>query len=136
MPPDPAGDIQGADRQEVILLVEDDDLIRDLVGFYLKARGYALLIAEDGPRAIELLAERTGCRLDLLLVDLHLPGLDGLDLAQQVLASYPDARLLIMSGAATAPLLPPALVARGTGFLHKPFKPAELERCVRAALDG
>ena len=91
----PAGAVGGT---ETILLVEDVEEIRGMAKRALKARGYCVLEAEDGPRALQVAAEYAD-RIHLLAVDLVLPGgINGLDLAERMQASRPGIKSLYVSG--------------------------------------
>ncbi|NUQ01163.1 MAG: response regulator [Armatimonadetes bacterium] len=78
-----------------ILLVDDDPLLRNLVRRMLTRAGYEVLVATGGAQALALAAEH---RIDLLLTDVIMPGMDGRQLAEAILAQQPEARVLFMSG--------------------------------------
>lgn len=128
LPLEPAG---GA---ETILLVEDDPLVRDVTRRVLEALGYQMLETSGGEEALRRLREHQG-PVHLLLTDVIMPGMNGRELAEQVLTLYPRMRVLFMSGytADVAPL-EGGLKDIGT-FLAKPFTPDELGYKVREVLD-
>jgi len=105
-----------------ILVVEDDDLVREFAVSTLRDQGYTVLEAASGPAARELFA---GHAIDLLFTDLLMPGgMSGLDLIEALRAERPDLRVILTSGYATALVkgdLPP-----GVRFLHKPYDPTLL----------
>ena len=113
---------------EQILVVEDEDLIRNLAEQILVDRGFRVLTAASAAEAIEAVG-RLGDELDLLVTDIVMPGLSGLDLAQRLRRRQPNLRVLFMSGYSDSPLLRSGLGAGGLGL------PAEavLGRCARAA---
>ena len=117
---------------ETILLVEDEEVVRRLVKQVLEQAGYAVLEARDGLEALEL--GRTS-RIDLLLTDMVMPKLGGLEVAAELRASRPDLKVLYMSGYAEGALEPGAL-GTGTNLLEKPFSFAALTDKVRGLLDG
>ncbi|HEX6839508.1 MAG TPA: ATP-binding protein, partial [Polyangia bacterium] len=118
---------------ETILVVEDDEDVRDFVQFVLARAGYRVLVAEDGLRALEL-AAATPARIDLLLSDLVMPRLNGHELAAQLVRVRPSLAVMHMSGY-PAFAARPAEPTRDAAFLQKPFSAEQLLRAVRAALD-
>ena len=108
----------------VVLLVEDELLVRDVATAVLEEAGY-VVIAADGPKAA-LLELETGQRIDLMFTDLHMPGgVDGLQLASLVRDRWPQIGLLLTSG--RPPLSLDALPAGGH-FVCKPYGAAEVLR--------
>ncbi len=127
------GDVGG---RETVLVVEDEVAVRRLVGTLLGGVGYRVLLAEDGAGALGVLAgERGG--VDLLLTDVVMSGIDGMELARRALEAWPGLRVLFMSGYSDD-----VLNERGGGggfggrFLGKPFAGPILLRKVREALDA
>jgi PAS domain S-box-containing protein len=116
-----------------VLLVEDDDAVRQFAEEVLREAGHVVLAAADSNEALELVS-RDPMRVDVLVTDVVMPGLNGIELADRMELSMPWLRVLFMSGY-------PADIDVTTGtngrrqFLGKPFKPAELRRSVRALLD-
>jgi CheY-like chemotaxis protein len=117
---------------ETVLLVEDEDVVRRLVKQVLEQAGYAVLEARDGLEALEL--GRT-TRVDLLLTDMVMPKLGGLEVAAELRKLRPDLKVLYMSGYAEGALEPGAL-GTDTSLLEKPFSFAALTDKVRGLLDG
>jgi two-component system cell cycle sensor histidine kinase/response regulator CckA len=120
---------------EQVLLVEDEDLIRNLAQQILVDRGYRVAVAANASEALDLVG-RLERGIDLLLTDIVMPGLSGLDLAQRLRRRQPDLRVLFMSGYSDSPLLRAGLAREGSGFLQKPFSADALERRVRELLDA
>jgi PAS domain S-box-containing protein len=116
---------------ETILLVEDEEPVRELVRRVLENFGYRVLVAAGPGEAERLLEESSG--VDLMLTDVVMAEMSGYDLAVRVRAARPGIRLLFMSGYAHR--IPGADEAEGE-LLKKPFAPEQLARAVRAALDG
>jgi PAS domain S-box-containing protein len=120
---------------ETILVVEDDDVVRNLVVRILGGAGYSVLEARNGAEAI-LLCERHEGRIDLLLSDLVMPRMGGRDLVDRLAPLRPGLRVLIMSGHSEDHPVDRAGMGPGVAFIEKPFHPAALVRRVRAILDG
>jgi PAS domain S-box-containing protein len=119
---------------EQVLVVEDEDLIRQLAEQILRDRGYRVISAASAAEALELVTSLDG-EIDLLVTDIVMPGLSGLDLAQRLRRRIPDLRVLFMSGYSDSPLLRAGLAREGAAFLQKPFSADALERRVRDLLD-
>jgi two-component system cell cycle sensor histidine kinase/response regulator CckA len=117
-------------RGRSVLLVEDEEGIRRLARLTLESHGYEVLEAERGEAALELLAPQR--RIDLVITDLIMPGLDGRELALRIRADRPKTGVVFMSGYVLDGLqlddLPDAL------FLPKPFSPLELLKVVDRGL--
>jgi CheY-like chemotaxis protein len=119
---------------ETILLVEDEEQVRRLVGNALRSFGYAVLEAAHGEEALEL-AEATA-HIDLLLTDIVMPGLNGHELAQRLVDSRPGLRVLFTSGYPADAALREGIAAARAAYLEKPYLPDELARKIRFVLDG
>jgi CheY-like chemotaxis protein len=117
---------------ETVLLVEDEEAVRDLAARALKDFGYNVLCAGSGPEALELLSGHSG-RLDLLITDLIMPRMDGRQLAQKVRMVRPRAKLLFMSGYGGSNL---EIEVPGFTVLQKPFTAFRLAKRVRQVLDA
>jgi len=121
---------------ETVLVVEDEDSVRELVTQVLTIHGYTALSASNGAQALELLSD-DGRSVDLVLTDVVMPVMSGPQLRERMMESQPDTRVLFMSGYAAD--LTDAAMAGPDGrrrLLHKPFSTAELLRAVRESLDG
>jgi hypothetical protein len=125
--PDPAG------RGEVVLVVEDEDGIREVARRVLERRGYEVLTAPSGPEALELLGGYEGA-VDLLITDVIMPRMMGHELADKIAALRPSTRIMYMSGYAQ-PLVGSAQgVPAETILIEKPFTEHTLLVKVREAL--
>ena len=119
---------------ETILLVEDEDVVRDLTRRVLERQGYTVLACSHGEEAVALAAGEDN-RIDLLLTDVVMPGLRGYEVAQRVALSRPEIKIIYMSGYAEEALVGrPAL--SGHTLIEKPFAVDALTRHVREALDA
>ncbi|HEV7671472.1 MAG TPA: ATP-binding protein [Thermoanaerobaculia bacterium] len=117
---------------ETILLVEDEDKVREVLRRILEGRGYRVLVAASGAEATEL-AARSAEPIDLLLTDLTMPGLKGTEIATRLSADRPELRVLYMSGYRSGPL---TAKKEGPICLQKPFSAGVLVRAVRKVIDG
>ena len=126
-----------ADRTgtETILLVEDDDRLRVLVHRVLDRLGYRVLPARDGREALALSQSHEGA-LDLILSDVIIPDLNGVEIVKRVQDRFSHARALFMSGHTNHALLHDGTLRNGSHFIQKPFMPDALARKVRDVLDG
>ena len=118
---------------ETVLLVEDNDAVRDLARRTLLMRGYTVLEARNGDEAIDLVAR--GARPELLLTDVVMPGLSGPNVAARLLQRNPRLRVLYMSGYSEDATAVHGTSWGGVPFLQKPFTPSQLAERVRIALD-
>ncbi|HZS41710.1 MAG TPA: PAS domain S-box protein [Polyangia bacterium] len=138
--PEPAGapEPRPAERSrgaEIILLVEDDEDVRDFVQLVLRAAGYRVLTAENGVDALAIAAAHEGA-IDLLLSDVVMPQMNGRQLAEQLGPLRPSMKVLYMSGYPGDSIARYGDVIAGSAFLQKPFSAGALTGKVRAVLDG
>ena len=118
--------------REVVLVVEDDEMVRRLVREVLSGRGYQVIEAASAEQALDLLPTAQAS-VDLLLTDLFMSGASGIDLAQEFLRRSPRGRVILMSGYADEAALQGGMPG-AAGFLQKPFTADQLVRRVRRAL--
>jgi two-component system, cell cycle sensor histidine kinase and response regulator CckA len=116
-----------------ILVVDDEDTVRHVVGRMLRASGFAVLEARDGREALQLVQQREHPP-DLILTDVVMPLLNGGELASRVRASRPDQRILLMSAYALEDLRQRGLYPEDLPFVQKPFTADQLVRAARSAL--
>jgi two-component system, cell cycle sensor histidine kinase and response regulator CckA len=119
--------------RRVILLVDDALAIRGLARRVLDAEGYDVLEASSAEEALRLADESD--RVDLLLTDFRLPGINGPELARRLAKQNPELITIYMSGYGEEALEGEELVP-GSSFVQKPFSPIELAMTVRTLLDG
>jgi PAS domain S-box-containing protein len=120
---------------ETVLLVEDDDKVREVVGLALREAGYEVLEARSGAAALALAAAHPG-RVHLVITDLVMPGMSGRELVERFRAKHPEARALFMSGYTDAGAHQQGGLPAGAAFIQKPFAPSSLARRVREVLGG
>ena len=117
---------------ETVLVVDDEEVVRDIAVRALRSRGYQVLTATDGIEARSV-AGSASPSIEVLVTDLQMPGLTGRELALELRAHQPGLRVLFMSGRLEAG--DGKEDARGVGFLPKPFTPRDLVAAVRSLLD-
>jgi two-component system cell cycle sensor histidine kinase/response regulator CckA len=124
MAPEPLVDSRPAAAltgREGILLVEDEAPLRDTIGDVLRRAGYRVLVADGADQAIEISVQDPG-DIELLLTDIIMPSISGVQLAKYLLTFRPQIKVLFMSGypGAADPLSP------GDNFIEKPFTARQL----------
>jgi CheY-like chemotaxis protein len=117
-----------------ILVVDDQRFARRVAYRVLSEAGYRVLEAEDGEEALDALYSAKG-RVDLVIIDIVMPRLDGIELAARVWDDWPDMRILFMSGHAAEVLAEHGLEYLDVPFLAKPFTRDEALAKVREALE-
>jgi CheY-like chemotaxis protein len=118
---------------ETILIAEDDATVRGMVGRILRQAGYTLLEAADGQAALQAADQFPGL-IHLLLTDLLMPGMNGVELSLALPLRRPQMRSLFMSGYSDESLLAKAALASSVPVLRKPFTAAVLLRTLRQVL--
>jgi two-component system, cell cycle sensor histidine kinase and response regulator CckA len=133
-PAGPAVELISLEGDETILLVEDTAMVRELVTATLEAYGYTVLAAADGHEAIALV-EQTEEEIALLLTDVVMPGMNGRELAEILVARTPELRVLYTSGYPSDTVVRHGIADATAAFIEKPYLPDELARKVREVLD-
>lgn len=128
-------DLSDLKGSETILLVEDDEAVRSVTRRALNRFGYSVIAADGGREAVKVAAEYPD-EIHLLLTDIMMPGMNGVEVAERIIELYPEIRVFYMSGYADNDLVRQGLLKPGARFLQKPFTPHELAERVRAILDG
>ena len=125
--PPPRGD-------ETILLIEDDDAVRGVAARMLTRAGYDVLEASKVTEALNIV-RNNGHQIALVLTDMVMPEMSGSEVAREVLAMRPSARVLFMSGYTEDTVMRHRILDRDAAFIEKPFTPEGLMRKVREVLD-
>ena len=120
---------------ETVLIAEDEQTIRDLARRILGERGYHVLAAADGERALQLSGDHPG-EIQLLLTDLVMPRMGGEALAQNMREQRPGLRVLFMSGYSEKSEKLQTVLRAGDAYIRKPFSPEELVGRIRQVLDA
>jgi two-component system cell cycle sensor histidine kinase/response regulator CckA len=118
---------------ETILLVEDDDGVREIAGRILRGSGYQVLPARDGQEAIEVCQSYQGT-IHLMLTDVVMPGINGRDLSIRLTGLRPEMKVVYMSGYAESNIID--LLDRDNSFIQKPFEARVLTRKIWKLLNA
>lgn len=119
-------------KRERILVVDDEEVIRDLLVSFLMKEGYSIQTASSGVEALEELSKNS---FDLVVTDINMPGMSGLDLLKNIRQQYPDTVVLIMTGFASIETTMAAIKQGAYDYIMKPFKINEMKKAIDHALD-
>ena len=123
-----------ADGQETILLVEDEDMVREMLKEMLMIHGYEVHVAEHGKEALQIYKEQGG-QFDLVLTDVVMPMMNGRELADAILRISPNQSILYLSGYSDSDMLRHGLLESNSAFLQKPFRTETLLAKLREMLN-
>ncbi|MFH0823147.1 MAG: PAS domain S-box protein, partial [Pseudomonadota bacterium] len=119
---------------ETVLLVDDEEMIRD-IGFKILTRaGYKVLVAADGKKALEVYRRR-GNEISLIVLDLIMPEMGGRQCLESILKISPSAKIVIASGHVPDDTTGEVVDSKSRGFISKPFDPNQLLEIIRKVLD-
>ena len=133
--PEGGGPQKTAGGDETILLVDDEEALRDLGKLILQSVGYKVLLAESGEEALKIIREKMD-ELDLVVLDLGMPGMGGHKCLREIMALNPEKKVIIASGYAGDDQVRNSLEAGAQGFVAKPYHMRDLLQTVRSVLDG
>lgn len=121
-----------------ILIIDDDKAVLEATRIALAANGYDVITADSGKSGIEVMRKST---VDLIILDVFMPGMDGLAAAQAIHREHPNLPIIAVSGfmfSGQCPTMPHfddmAVEAGATSTLYKPFRPPELIQAIEKAL--
>jgi len=120
---------------ETVLLVEDEAGVRGLAREILQRSGYSVLEAKSGSEALKI-SDQYKATIHLLLTDVVMPHMSGQELAEKLVLTHPETKVLYMSGYTDKAIVNHGILEPGTQFLQKPFTPELLARRLRAVLDN
>jgi CheY-like chemotaxis protein len=109
----------------MILLVDDDDIVRETSADMLQELGYTVMQAASGPQALDILDANPG--FDVMVTDIRMPGMSGLELSDMAARRHAELKIILISGY----FLPQTLKRR---FLQKPFRTCELDQAIKAEM--
>ena len=132
----PAAEAPGvpAGGTETVLVAEDDPAVREVIAAALRGQGYQVLVTKDGEEAVARAQQHRGT-IDLLLTDMTMPGMSGIEAASRIAEARPGLRVLVVSGYLADSALPSGDLGFRLESLSKPISPLELTRAVRTMLD-
>jgi CheY-like chemotaxis protein len=120
---------------ETILLVEDEQTVRELAAEMLREQGYQVLVAKDGFEALGL-AGRLNGNLNLLVTDVIMPKMNGKELADKIAEAHPNLKILFVSGYTDEMIARHGVLEAGVEFIQKPFSSANLANKVYQLIKG
>jgi DNA-binding response OmpR family regulator len=118
-------------RQRIILVADDEVMIHDIITILLQEHGYVVLSAFDGQEALEASRRYPGT-IDLVITDVDMPRLNGIELCMRLLEERPGIKVIVMSGKDKGEIVRQSI---NTPFLSKPFKGETLLASVREMLE-
>jgi PAS domain S-box-containing protein len=119
---------------ETVLVIEDEPVVRAVVVEMLAEQGYRTLEAVDGPSGLKIL--RSNARIDLLVTDVGLPGMNGRQVADQARETRPDLKILFITGYAESVAIADGFLQPGMEMITKPFDLDHLAQRIRAMISG
>ena len=119
----------------IILVVDDDPAVLEVAARVLERAGYSVLQAANGLEAVAMARSHPG-RLDLVLTDVVMPGMNGRELGEVLMREHPETRLLYMSAYTEDEVILRGIRVAEVGFLYKPFSLDGLTDAVRQALSA
>jgi hypothetical protein len=119
---------------ETVLVVEDEPVVRGVILEMLAEQGYRMLEAVDGPSGLDML--RGGQRIDLLITDVGLPGINGRQLADQAREIRPGLKVLFITGYAGSAATSHGFLQPGMEMITKPFDLDHLAQRIRTMVSG
>ena len=120
-------------RNGTILLVDDSDIVRDVIARMLESSGFTVLKASGGEEALSI-SGKTEVPIDLLLSDMVMPGMGGLELADRIAQVRPDLRILFMTGYAEDIVTRDGILGENREWIGKPFTQEEIRGRVATIL--
>ncbi len=127
--------VPAARADEMVLVAEDEEMVRTIMARTLRDCGYAVLEAANGAEALEMVNAREG-RISLIVADVVMPGLGGREMAARLADRWPDVPVLFTSGYTGMDVVRRGLLDEGNEFLQKPLAPEALARKVREMVDA
>jgi CheY-like chemotaxis protein len=121
-------------RAPIVLIADDESVVRDIARRILEDAGYRVLEASDGVEAVQVLQD--GAQIDLLIADLKMPNLDGEEMVRQCRVSDPDLRVLYVSAVIDRLFDERPVLWEGEAYLQKPFSPVALIEAVNLLVYG
>jgi len=118
-------------KETHILVMEDDATISAALDMILTEAGYDVDVAETGEAALELFEQK---RFDLIIADLKLPGINGMEVIKQIKEKTPEMEVIVITGVGTQPIAEEAMTLGAHDFLPKPFTDDQIKTAINEAL--
>src|SRR5512143_1310287 len=115
-----------------ILIVDDETIVRESLGSWFQEEGYSVDVAASAKEALEKLTTKNW---DIFLLDIRMPGMDGLELQRKIKESHPESTIIIMTAYASVETAVEAMKQGAYDYIVKPFDPDDLEHLVRNAIE-
>ena len=122
----------GNKGSETVLVVDDDPMVLGFIEAEISQHGYRAILASS---AEEALHKAENQRIDLLLTDVMMPGMNGVELAQELIVTNPETKVLFMSGYVAPTVAPRGIPENGYSYVQKPFAPDSLVDTMRSVLN-
>ena len=122
-------------RGEVILAIEDEEMLRDVLSMILIENGYKVIFAADGREGLQIYMERMN-EIDLVLLDMGLPGMSGDEVLSKIVSTSPNAKVISVSGSVDPDVQAGALQMGAADYLPKPYMMGDLLLKVDRTLRG
>jgi CheY-like chemotaxis protein len=128
------GESASEPERPLVLIVDDEEPIRELQNRMLTQAGFATILADDAEKALTVI--RDGKPVDLIIADVHMPGMNGDEMARRIRALRPDLKILFVTGFADTLFTSQPVLWENQAFLDKPFTRRGLLEAVSLLLDG
>ena len=115
-----------------ILIVDDETIVRESLGSWFREEGYSVDVAASAREALEKLSQQAW---DIFLLDIRMPGMNGLELQRKIREAHPDSTIIIMTAYASVETAVEAMKQGAYDYIVKPFDPDDLEHLVRNAIE-
>jgi len=120
-------------KEKTVLIVDDEPIVRESLRDWLTDCGYKVALAESGDQALKLISENN---LGVVVLDIRMPGKDGITTLKEAKQNNPDLKYIFISGYPSVETMTTGIRLGAVGFLVKPFAPEELEKLVSYAFNG
>ena len=121
-------------EKKKILIADDESIIRESLTDWLTEHGYQVVTAANGDETLKMLKKGDG--LGVVVLDVRMPGKDGITILEEARKKYPALKYIIISGYPSVDVMTRGIRLGAIGFLVKPFDPEELEKLIHHAIDG
>lgn len=120
-------------KTEKILVVDDEDIVRTSCSRTLKPGGFEVKLAKNGREGLKMMSEE---KFDLVLTDLKMPDMDGIEVLRRIKEDWPEVEVIIITGYQTVDTAVRAIKLGAFDYIEKPFTPDALMNAVAKALDN